>query len=237
MNNKKQKSELAKAAEILIGRAGGGINELISERLLGGTGKPAGDFAKKLEERGRLKIYRRLLPGGRNWITLTPKSARDLGLPKDRAKPPTDNAISDAIAKITFCHLSPDGKCRYPIEVTEASALLGAKLPNNVSHVLTDEFGEPVMLRLYRVSNSTSKTVATLEKYVSNAVETIPSWIGDLDYGFAVLCPTAASTIQTKLVIGRAKIFERARILVAEAPNSEHLNAYLKRRKKRNRKK
>jgi len=233
MNTGSFDAALSQRTERLVGRCGGAINELISERILGGPGRPAGDYARRLAERGRLVIHSRVLPGGRNLITLARKAARDHGLPEDRAVMPRENALDDLVARLVFCYLSLDQKRRYPLEPGEAASLLGAKLPNNVAHVLTDESGEPMLLRLYRCTSSTpARVVTTLRSYIADAARKWRTWLTDGDYGFAVLCPTDAARRSVDAAVRRSALLDEARIFVFEAPDGEHLNSYLRRRKK-----
>lgn len=201
--------------------------------LFFGIGKSCGHVMRRLSDGGLIEIHKRGFPNGITWICLTAKGARAASL---RQKPViTGSATDDSLQTLLFCTLSQDGKRRHLLEHDEVKEVYSKNVfASNVHVVLTEEFGEPVLLRCYHARSGSVKSVVNALHSLVDALSAKPGMERAFragHVGVATLCPTsqARDAVQKEV----AGSLSKYRIVIEWAPDSGHLSGYLKKQKNR----
>jgi hypothetical protein len=194
--------------------------------------KPLTHAINRLTDGGSLIRHERVLPGGLTAYTLSPAAAARLGLPRDRAELPSAAALDTAIAVQAFSHLGRH--TRYPLSTGQAAELLSGAAPANVNFVVSDELGSPAVFRLMLAANRAPADTVRYLRTLIDQTERHPAlapWVAVKQLGFAVLACNRTHEVALEKAVSRARIRERAAVIVDVGPDAEHLAAVLKGRK------
>ena len=121
-----------------------------SRLFFGGPTKACGHVARRFLDAGFAEIVERGLPGGITYLTLGAEGAKRVGL-RDKPKL-SGSALCEHLQRYLFCTLSESGIRRYGLFHHELTPVVGDAFPSNVHVLLTEEFGEPVLLRCFHVT-------------------------------------------------------------------------------------
>jgi len=191
-------------------------------------GKPSGHILRRLEARGLLTLHSRDIPGGLGYATLTAVGLKEIGI--DRApRKLSPTALGAAIAVSWYCTL--EEQRRYQLLSEEVRAQYGSVVPVNVPHVITQEFGDPVVLRVLQSLGKVATTVGNVKKFfdTNRTVAGVAPALAAQDYGLLVLCPTKEKTKRVREACEKAKLFGWGRLVVGLGPTPDTLGPNLKR--------
>ena len=208
------------------------IYQVLSLLFFGGPQKSCGHVAKRLSDAGLVEIHKRGFPGGVTWLCLSQAGARKAGL---RERPPlSGSSIEDNLQTLLFCVLSESGKRRYRLEPAEVDEVYpNGVFASNVHVVLTEEFGEPVLLRCYHARAGAKSVLKALHSLVE-ALGAKPGMEEALrcgHVGVAPLCPTPQARNALRKEVANGTL-SKYRIVIEHAPDSANLSGYLKKQKK-----
>ncbi len=210
-------------------RYGLGLNPMLSAALLGG--KEAGHVLRRFGDKNWLVMQRAALPGGITYGTLTAQGAKEIGR-QLKPKPLGAVALDTALSVAFYCTLS-DAR-RYRLLPEEIKNLCPG-LAVNVPHVVTEEFGPSVVLR---IQNATVGKMAAVRKKAaeffdkaSTEKRTAP-WIRTQDLGLVLLGQTPQRVLQLEQAIAADETFASYRITVGLGPVAETLAKCLRAKRK-----
>lgn len=154
-------------------------------------GKEPGHVLKRLCDLGQLLAHLRSLPGGLTYYTLTPLGCGLANVSESRAEPFQGATFELSLGALSYCF---QGRARRHLLTTaEAEAHLGAPQAPQVPWVVSEELGEPCLLRLVEVGGVTPhKLVGKLDNLaakLAQAPELHRRLLGR-ELGFGVLVPT-----------------------------------------------
>lgn len=209
------------------------IYRVFSLLFFGGPGKSCGHVVKRLSDAGLVEIHKRGFPGGVTWVCLTAKGARETGL---RNRPDVSgSSIATYTQTLLFCTNSDSGIRRHLLETSEVNEVSPKGVfASNVHVVLTEEFGEPAILRCFHARGSVKSVVKALQSLVEGLAAK-PGMARAMQLGqvgIAVLCPTQAVRNAVRREVKPSSL-PCKHIVIEWAPDSGHLAEYLKQQKAR----
>lgn len=199
-----------------IDRYGLGLMACISKIFMKGQGH-AGHIIRRLAAANLVRIEKRALPGNHSYALLTSQGYKRLGKEK-KYSPLTANALDNALAVLYWCVLESATVRRYRLSPRQIEALFpaGGCAPN-VTHVLTEEFGLPVMLRVYNAtaskSSSIAKNVVTFFEE-SRRDQRVATSLLHKDLGLLVLLPTSERCTQIKRLLSKEPTLSDVRLVL-----------------------
>ena len=172
------------------------------------------------------------LPGGITYGTLTASGAKEIGR-QLKPKPLGAVALDTALSVAYYCTLS-DPLRRYRLLPEEIKTICSG-LAVNVPHVVTSEFGEPVVPR---IQNATTGKMAAVRKKAAEFLDkastdkrTAP-WIRTKDLGLVLLGQTPERVQQLEQAIAADDTFANYRITAGLGPTAATLAKCLRARRK-----
>ncbi len=212
-------------------RYGLGLNPTLSGALLGG--KEAGHVLRRFGDKNWLTMHKAALPGGITYGTLTAIGAKEIGR-QFKPKPLGAVALDTALSVAYYCTLSDPLTRRYRLMPEELKSLsLG--LAVNVPHVVTEEFGEPVVLR---IQNATTGKMAAVRKKAAEFLERASTdkrmapWIRTKDLGLVLLGQTPERVQQLEQAVAADESLTNYRVTVGLGPTAETLAKCLRAKRK-----
>lgn len=178
--------------------------------------KRAGDTLSALVRQKKLAVHK--FPGGLKYYTLP-------------AKKPGTEAVDYDLATLW---LSAMGESRYRrLLRTDLKQLFEKPPHHHVRHVVADEVGGPMVLRVYPTATDLKQTLASIKRHVQEARKKFRPQLEAGDYGFAVICETEskAADVQAELERkrpGTNRLINEAMFLVTTAPTSKTVTSTLK---------
>ena len=108
-----------------------------------------------------------------------------------------------------------------------------AKQVHNVAHVVTDELGSPVLLRVFHAVSDTRKIVMSVRRLIeeANKNKATALWLDSRDYGFLVLVPTKDKIAPVEEALERAGLTKEALLIVGLGPTAATLAQALRERR------
>ena len=205
----------------------------VSARFL--EGKQSGHVLRRFEARGWLSLESAAIPGGVSYATLTASGGKEIGkIVKPR--PMSGTRLDVALAVGGYCFLEENPHWRRRRLAPEEIHGLGGDFAANVPHVLTNEFGNPVVLRVQQAATGKPQVVLAKALETFDTVVSAPkgeAWVRSLAYGIVLLGHTTQRVRQLQEAVKRDRRFQGKRLVVGLGPTSETLAAVLRERRKR----
>ncbi|QEG36216.1 hypothetical protein [Bythopirellula goksoeyrii] len=213
-------------------RNGVALNATVSESLFGG--KEAGHVFRRFGDRNWLNVQGMDLPGGLSYATLTAAGGKEIGR-EIKPKQPGPVALDAAIAVAYYCLLEKPGSRRYRL-LPEEMKTLKAGLAANVPHIVTEEFGEPVVLRVFQAT--TGKPAAVRNKALSFFERALAdkrqaAWVRSGQLGLVLLGHTPERVAQLEKSLAADARFGGYKVQVGLGPTAETLARCLRERRKK----
>jgi hypothetical protein len=214
-----------------IDRYGVGLVAAVNRLFTPKTGN-VGHILRRLAAEGLLTIAERKIPGNHSYATLTRAGYSKLGKEKT-PRVLTTTALDQAISVLYWCVLDSDKIRRFrlsPLQITELFP--GGGCAPNVPHVITEEFGVAVVLRVYVAASS---KVVAITKNVRQFFEQsrhdqrLSHLITERELGMLVLVNTRERAEQLTVTLDRLNDLAGTRLIVGVGATSATYNALLRR--------
>lgn len=205
------------------------IRPIIDELFFGGS-SCAGTI-KRLCDRQLVQPIKNTLQGNYSYYQLTPKGAKTLGLPLNRATSKRESALAQNLAALWFC-CKAGRPNRLRLSDEELNTLFGAPEGGNVIHVAQKSFDEQTtVFRLFIPAEGTSvrtEYVRSLQKSAADAFGNpqLKPWIERGTYRFAVLVHSEVRKEELERFIRRRE-FPKLRIQIETTPTPTTLPLHL----------
>lgn len=205
----------------------------VSARFL--EGKQAGHVLQRLAAKGWVSLESAAIPGGVSYVTLTSQGGKEIGVAL-KPKPMSGGRLDTALAVGGYCFLEENTGWRRRRLLPEELHQLAAGFAANMPHVVTSEFGEPVVLRAQLAANGKPKAVLTKAAETFDKISEDPSgraWTNTLQYGVVLLGHTPERVAQLQAAADGDGRFSDKRLVVGLGPTSETLASVLRQGRKR----
>jgi hypothetical protein len=186
---------------------------------------------KRLGEKQLVQPIKNTLQGNYSYYQLTPKGAKTLGLPLNRATSKRETALAQNLAALWFC-CKGGAPRRTRLNDEELNSLFGAPEGSNVIHVAQNADDEQTtVFRLFIPAEGTSvrtEYVRSLQKSAVDAMtnQRLRPWIERGTYRFAVLVHSEVRREELERFIRRRE-FPKLRIQIDTTPTPTTLPLHL----------
>lgn len=213
-----------------VPRHGIGLSEPLSETFF--DGNPCGHVLRRLEAKGQLQLFSRALPGGHSYVTISSSGQKAIGL--EAKKLPRLGTVGLNSAVAINWHVALEKEKRIKLFGKEVKELFQTAVPKNVPHVLTEEFGDISLMRVYHATGKLSSAKSFVVEFFEQirTKEGVAAAFKAGEYGLTVLCPTTEKTEKVQAEFKKAGLFDRGRLLVALGPTAATYSSELKRKRK-----
>lgn len=189
-------------------------------------GESAGHILQRLAGQGLLEVHRQALPGRITYATLTARGLAEVSGESGRKRlaPLGPAALDQAIAISFYCNCTPVR--RFRLSRRELLPLLvQATPPDNAPHIVTDEEGDPCLLRVYHATSPLSTCLKYLTQLADRLLRTpeLGARIAGRDYGLLVLGPTDRACTALQRALQQTGLDRELLVRVALGPTAETL--------------
>lgn len=211
-----------------------GLLTTISKAVFNGgePGRPLSFLARE----GFIERHTRSLENNVTYFTPTAEAYRAIGVKVNgRATAPmSEPAMDNATAIACGCQLGEFKRHRITREeLVEITGNEADTPPNNIFHVLSEEVGWPIVLRVVFANSVGPRVLEKLKKHVREAKRntTLGPWIAGGDYGFLVLVPWPEKLADLRSLIAGSALATEYIIVLDVGPITKTLAAFLKKRR------